>query len=970
MPVFAKFSGLHTSHNYVGSVPEGALAVADNCLINELDTVEPRRGQYSLGYTAAGAINEIFAFGDERLVQYGTSVARDTGTAFAAYSGTFTPVDDALCRMRGVESAQNLYVNTATGVRALSSAAGEFVSAGVPPCLDLFEVGGSSSGFLADDRAVAYRAVIGQQDAHGVWRYGAPSQRVIVRNEPIEDVGLERVGSTVTAQLEAGTEAWLRKISVGAVVVLVTSEADFPSGNKTVTAIGSDSFEYTEAGAETGNAIPHTFRIDARTVSVDITLPDDLAPPDIVQVYRSETSPIASVDPGDEVYQVAEVAVPAALTIPAGDIAATSGSAFRVVSYVAHPFYKHQTIKLSGSGGADFPAGTFIVTATTADTFTYRSSAAAASTGASGAEVAISARSLRIEDSTPESLLGDPLYTNPNTGDGLEASRYEPLVAVDMCEFGGRLWQFNLADRQRVRLQMIGAPAAASWLKISAGGTDYTYTASSGSDVDIGIPSQRVFTTPWPGIGTPAQRIELSALSLVRAINRDVAPFYAVYLSAENDVPGKILIAERGFGGSAFAVTTSAPAYWSPALPSSGTTVTSENARTPAGVAWSEDGDPEAFPLGNRMRIGAKNDPILRAIGMREALFVFKRRGGLFVVPDQEPYYYRELDPTCRLLAPDTAVALNNRIFALTRQGLVSITEAGVDVIGWPLDYDVRALLNTAQATITRIPFSVAYESERQLWLWLPADGSSTCATQAYVYNYATQAFGRVPKNRRCGLVMPGTDILWLGSGDANTLARERKSFDYTDYADESSATVALTSVSGTALTVTSSAGVEVGDVLVSGDDEALVTAVPDAFTITIQQPGGFSAPATLTVYKGYPVEVRQVPHALGEPGAGKQISRAVLSFRDAQFELGKVTVSTDDVPEQAEYQFDQPSYGDGGYGVVEYGSPADPINKYASLGTYGSFLRLGFKIREARAKWKLLAMSADVALQGENRGR
>lgn len=966
MTTFAKFSGLHTAHNPVKSVPEGALATAENCLINSQDVVEPRRGQYPLTYTAGAQIKVGWPYGTSRLVHHGTSIARDTGSAFSDYTGTFTAVDDTLCRMRGVEAAQNFYVNTATGVKVLDSG-GTFSSAGVPQCLDVTETSmtTSASGFLATDRAVAYRGVVTQTDANGKKRYGAPSQRTIVRNMSGYDIpvaGMVRTGgTTVTVSLSGSFLS--EYITVGNTLTLTTNEADFVTGIKTVVTVNrvANSFTYTEAGANVASGIVHTFTVPTRSVIVNVGVPTTASSGDLIELYRTAVAEADDIDPGDETYQVGEKTVPAAVSVTAGN-ATCVGTTVTVTSN-SHPYVVGQLVE-STPADSKIAVGVHKITSITANTFVYTDLLANA--GSNSVTLTYTPRTVVIEDNTPDSMLGDPLYTNPNTGDGLEASHYEPPIAKDMCFFGERMWWLNYTDRQRIELQLLGTSGIGTrTVTVTVSSTAYTYSGYTTTDYQTN--AFGVWTS-----GNPDVNVEQTARALVHVINNSVVatPFYAVYASADDDQPGRIVLIAKSMGTGTMTVTCSSTtigAMFSPVLPTSGTTIASSNDADAAGVMWS-DSDPESAPLGNRLRVTAKNDPIYRGIGLRDSLFIFKKQGGVFTIPNQLPFKPRELDPTCRLLAPDTVVPLNNQLFALTQQGLCTVTEAGVDIIGWPLDYDVRALLNTAQAAITRIPFAVAYESERQLWLWLPTNGSSTTATQAYVYNHATRAFTHVTKNRTCGFVMPGTDILWMGSGDAHTLVRERKDFAASDYADETYA-VTLSAMSGTALTLSDTSNLAVGDVLDDGSGhDALVTAV-NGSVATISLAAAFTVPSTVTIYKGYEVSVVQTPQALGEPGVSKTIARAVISFQESQVHLGKATISTDEAPTTVEYAFDTTGYGALGYGGGFYGDPATLVNKYAALGTSGAFVQMGFKIRQARAKWRLLAFTADIAGQ-TTRGR
>lgn len=976
MATFSKFAGLHTSHNYVGSVPDGAMSLANNCVITSQDTVEPRRGQYPLSYSFSGASNALFVYGTTLIAQYGTSLTRDTGVAFDDYTGTFTPVDDALCRMRGIEAAQNLYVNTATGVRVLDAADSEFTAAGVPQCLDLFDLGGtlSASGFLTDDSAVAYRAVIGQRDSNGRWHYGAPSQRIVVVNTPVViavgDIS-RNAGTTVTVSLGIGNQS-TKYLSVGDTVDLTTNEADFVTGTKTVTAIAVDTFTYTEVGADVSSTIEHSFTFGARSQLIAVGIPDGVTSSDVIQLFRTDLAPSATVDPGDEVYQVAEINPPAPFNINAGGIV-KNGYGVTVTYAGAASLYVGQVLDVQPGEGTpnQILEGPKVVRTVGVGSFTYLDSTTAGGIYNSLATQTFTARTAVIDDSAPETFFGDPLYTNPNTGEGIEASAYEPPIGKDMTRFGERMWLLNTTHKHTFDLQILGVGSpdgiqAADTITFTVDGDDYAYTASAGYPTTV--PGTKTFQLH--DYDTSAVNIERTALELVRCINQsdtDV-PFYAVYMSAADDFPGLIQIREKAVGGSPIYVTASREESWNPPLPTSGETVYSLNDANPAGVVWSDTYDIESFPLGNALTVGDRDDPIYRGIGLRDSLFVFKKRGGVHVIPNQYPFRPRELDPTVRLRAPDTVVALNNQIYALSDQGLVTVTESGVDVVGWPLDYDFRSLLNTAGAAVLRESFAVAYESERQLWLWLPASASDTYATQAYIYNHATRAFTRAPLSRTCGIVMPATDILWMGSAASNTLIRERKSFDETDYAD-GTASVTLSAISDTTLTLSSVVNVSAGDVLELDGTHVVVTEI-DGTDVTVSAAPGWSPSDVLTVYQGYTAELATVPLTLSAPGTGKAIPSAVYSFRDLDARYAQATIATDEEPAVTEYTFASPNdgWGQSPWGSTPWGDLSSP-NRYVAFGANGSTVTLGLKVRQAWATWKLIAITAQMDAQSD-RGR
>jgi hypothetical protein len=96
--------------------------------------------------------------------------------------------------------------------------------------------------------------------------------------------------------------------------------------------------------------------------------------------------------------------------------------------------------------------------------------------------------------------------------------------------------------------------------RITVANTDYW----AGSVVNIATNQFKVETTL-----TPAENIAETGLFLVEVINRSASNtlVYAYYVSGETEVPGKILIEERGIGGAEFNLSSTYGVGFSPNLP-------------------------------------------------------------------------------------------------------------------------------------------------------------------------------------------------------------------------------------------------------------------------------------------------------------------------------------------------------------------------------------------------------------------
>lgn len=497
----------------------------------------------------------------------------------------------------------------------------------------------------------------------------------------------------------------------------------------------------------------------------------------------------------------------------------------------------------------------------------------------------ITAKSLTITDQTPEDLRGASLYTSPSQ-QGIAQANDEPPLAKDVAEFKNCLWYANTVSKHRLFVTILSVGGSSGIQlddTITIAGTTYTAKASE----NVASLQYELVTG-----GTPAQNIADTALSLVRVINQNSTntSVYAYYLSSEGDLPGQLLIEERSLGGSSFAATVSARgAAFNPALPTSGTTVSSTNDTFANGLYNSKLQEPEAVPILNYRRLGSAAKAILRIIPLRDSLFVLKEDGIWRGTGDYPAFSFDALDLTTKLIAPETAVVLNNQIYALTDQGVVSISDTGIQVASRPIESSILELFGSSLSTIRTTAFGVSYETERKYILFMPSDEADTYPTQAYVYNTFTNSWTRWPLAKKCGIVRASDDKLYLGDAESEYINQERKTYTFRDYIDEATS-VTITGVSGTIVSVTSVNGLEVGDLIYQSESlNSQVTSIDVlANTVEVYTATSFANGST-TVYKAFESIVEWVPQAGQNAGMLKHFQEASLLFKNNYFPEGNV---------------------------------------------------------------------------------
>jgi hypothetical protein len=174
--------GLWSYPNQLSAVPQGAMRVATNTVIDRPNIIEQRRGINAFGDELLDDVNKIYNFQNSLIIHHGDTFSYDsTGLGvWVDYIGAFDPPTDALT-IHSIQANKNIYFTTSAGAMKLDSLAGTIQTAGAPPGLD---GSGSTTGFgwFTNTTQVAYRIIFGYNDTNGNLILGAPSQRIVVSN--------------------------------------------------------------------------------------------------------------------------------------------------------------------------------------------------------------------------------------------------------------------------------------------------------------------------------------------------------------------------------------------------------------------------------------------------------------------------------------------------------------------------------------------------------------------------------------------------------------------------------------------------------------------------------------------------------------------------------------------------------------------------------------------------------------------
>lgn len=483
----------------------------------------------------------------------------------------------------------------------------------------------------------------------------------------------------------------------------------------------------------------------------------------------------------------------------------------------------------------------------------------------------LSALQISFTDLTPDELKGAALYTNPTQGGILEANDAPPF-AKDIAYYKTFTLFANTRSKQRYSFTLIsvGSPGFVIDDTITIAGQTYTGKSAQNN-------TNREFKVTTAG--TPAENIALTAIALVEAINANTSntTVYGYYQSGFQDLPGQILIEERDVGGAVFTVASSNGDAFNPEISSA---QDSNNDEAPNRIYFSKSLQPESVPILNFLEAGSKDAPIQRIIALRDSVFIFKP-DGIFRFYGESPanFTITLLDNTSTIQAPESAVAFNNQVYLFSDQGVVGVSDSGVQVLSRPIESDLLKI--ATYPAFENSTFAVSYESERKYILFTLSNPNDTVPTTAYVLNSFTNAWTKWSLSERIGFVNPADNKLYLASSSDGWIYKERKNYDKFDFADLSYA-VSITGSIGQTVTLADVSNVVVGMALSQGSSAANILAI-DGLDLTVDIFQSWQV-AAAEVYEPIQSTLEWVSVSAENPGILKQWRELTLVFRDASF--------------------------------------------------------------------------------------
>lgn len=897
------FAGLKTSGNPL-SRPPGSASRADNVVSLEQGVIQPRRGHWEGANTFGDSADrawQLTEFDGGLVIHYGPDSSGNPAGDTLAYAttpegtwtniGAYSAVDAAEQRLKFAQLTQSLYWNSSAGLYGLPGLGESARLAGPPRPGDMVEnlsstnLGGNpnaTGSWMPVNTAVGYRVVVGRKDVNGVVKLGAPNGRLVVINPANLTVAVGAItrtgGLTVTATPTLATGV-AHNFKVGDTFTLSPGEANFAAATYTVTAVTSTTVVWEDAGANVSSTVEQTISSGTKYTAVSCTLPTGIgiSAGDFVQLYRTLYSATATTDPGDEEFLCYE------RTLTSSDI---------------------------------------------------------------------STKAITITDQTPETFLGEPLYSNANTGLGAAFEHVTPPLMHDVCVFDGRLFGAQTEGPHALTLRLLGTGSPNGLQNSDLLAIDgVVYTVAN------------VVTNQNPTVNV---RMTVSALAFVFNFTGST---FTLRQTANGFLPsGGMVFERRGITSGQFAAGTSRPSAFQDPV---GTLISVSSASRTANVVtvntgsahglaagdlvcmasagadadfpvgiktvasivdtdtftyaetgatdtlsgtyyvhnckvrseryakqvrFSEPEQPEAWPIANFLGGLPDGQSALRVFALRGLLYIFLERGDIYVASGSFPYTVQKFCGTATLVAPDSLVEHAEQLYALTTQGIVAISEGGVEVLSEDIEGQLRQEQISANSMLRC--FGVSYEMDRQYQCWLGTGNDDGCS-EAYVYHSNSGLFAKWTANRTCGLAIKNTtagEQLVYGHGSENRLRFEKKTYTEVDFFEDR-----FTLGSGSNIVGAGSAGVftdtsgsslfaqlAVGDYVVPSVDTTKpgwVTAISGTTLTTTSTYAGVGLTSLLVGKAIYPLRLKWMAASGGAPGLEKQ-------WREGQLHFGQRVIS------------------------------------------------------------------------------
>lgn len=705
----------------------------------------------------------------------------------------------------------------------------------------------------------------------------------------------------------------------------------------------------------------------AKTVKITFTIPDGISPNDFYQIYRTAPSIGSAVDPGDEMGLVYE-SNPTAEEIMLGFIEVIDNTPddFRGANLYTNP--NQETILQSNEPApfakdlAVFRNILFFANTKVRHKFQLN---LLGTNNLVGTKLNIGGITYTFDTSEDVDNGIAQVYTTGTPGQNLDDTARSLIKVINRYAANTQVYAYYLSQADQVPGQML--------LEARNLNEDTFYALSNSTLVGTGNFNPTIAPESNP----------------ITAITAGPNPTYTTSNTHNLSVGDKVILVGTNNGTDGVypvdAVTNNSFTIIRLVSSAIGTTGAFKKASAALGVSdnetvknrlfYSKLNQFEAVPIVNYFDVGSGDKDIVRILPLRDSLFVLKTDGVYRVTGDTPSNLSVSLfDNTTNIIGSDTASVGNNQIHTFSTQGVVVISDTGVQIISQGIENTLLPL--TPNENIQTMGWSVFYQTDRKYILSIPANEEDDSSTIMYIYNNITNAWTIWNMSKTCGVVNTRDDRLYMGASDINSIEKERKDFMRSDFADREYA-LSITEWNSVTNVVrlTSAINAAVGDVLLQTlvytngpygnfeyEVEAIIVAknsITGEITVNTVYPFELGA---VTLYKAYECKVRWEPDTINDQAGLKHYREAILRFRKSRITKPILGFSSDLQPSINEVELIGvgPGLGNWGYfpwGGVAWGGDANQrgFRTYIPIGKQRcSMLNVYFRQFRAREQWQL----------------
>lgn len=948
-----KIRGLYTNPNNFSEVPQGALSVANNVVINRESVLQTRNGQGLYNTELSEAISKLFVYRKGLILSYGDKLAYDSNGTWVDYDGTYVAPEGY--KINSAESNRNFYFTTTNGIYKIDaySSGTKPVPAGAPPALDGYaELNSAPYGTATNPQnQYAYRIVWGYKDKNNNLILSAPSQRIIITNG--DATNQRNVDITFTMPYGIDKDWFYQLYRSGA------------SGGVAIEPDDELQLVYEEN--------PTPTQITALEITVTDVTPNDLRG---VSLYTSPSQqgisnsnyqpPFATsmtVFKNQLFYANCKSKARSNVNLISVDDASIGYVSKECRTDSTNTVVTINTSKTTGIRvgmrvvGNNFAANTFVTSID--DNTHFTTNIPATSSGNTTLELqdyfAIDNIKFFCGSTQDNSTNTFELVNDGSVGFNIGGTALNLVKLINNSTTNNKFYALYQSGYNDIPGKILIEERAFS-------DNIFNMTSSNGRSFSPILSLQNNFTTT---AGTT---------TIITSNGHGLSNDDFIYISAidENQIK-KDFYEVTVINADTFTIdletSTNTSGYWV----NDNEAILSDNDQKINRIYISKPQQPEAVPLLNYIDVGSADEPIIKVVSLRDSVFIFKREAVYRLSGDNPSNFYVDvLDNTVSVRGTETIIPFNNQVFAFSNQGIISVSDSGVAVMSRPIENTLLELSSENYTNFDSASFAVSFESDRQYMFFTVSEEEDTFATQAFVFNAFTNSWTRWKMDRTCGVINTKDNKLYMGNPVNDFVYKERKEFNTFDYADESYDLI-ITNVNDDIITVDDVTNVEVGYSLRQGNYYTLITEINDNdLTINLNKSNRWIN-GDAEVYIPIQTEIRFQPNTTGAIGQMKHFREMEFVFLDASFTEAQAIFTTNFRPTPINQELLPRTFGSWGsfpFGTLPWGGIKGGQQVIRVLipreSARAIWLNTGIRLEESFTSFSLAGYSVLYEITGE----